>query len=97
VEYDIIFANITAENSSLSLPFPSFAFPFFIPQPTQKVKWFKLLANDYQSQKALKRTHYPFGKLKLVGIIAIPAYKSRDNFLPPPSLSLLGKSLTQAF
>jgi len=51
----------------------------------------KPLANNTQFQKALKRTHYPLSKLKLVGIIPFPARKSRDNSKPPPSLSLLGK------
>jgi hypothetical protein len=99
MEYDIIFANITAKK-----PFASFfrllAFPFFITHFAQKVNTtfspksqvvFKPLANDTQSQKALKKTNYTLSKLKLVGIILFPACKSQDNFPTPPSLSLLGK------
>jgi hypothetical protein len=56
-----------------------------------------MLANDTKFQKALKRTHCPLSKLKLVGIIPFPAFKSQDNVKPLPSLSLLEKSLTQAF
>jgi hypothetical protein len=51
----------------------------------------KLLANDTQSQKALKNTHHSLGKLKLVGIITLPAYQSRDNLKPRQALACLEK------
>jgi hypothetical protein len=52
---------------------------------------FKPLANDTQFQKALKKTHHPLGKLKLVGIISLPAYQSQDNNAPRQALACLEK------
>jgi len=90
VEYDIILLTSQPKTLSFIAP-PPLLFPFFIPQPTQKVKWFRPFANDTQSQKALKRTNYPLSKLKLVGIIFIPTYKSRDNIASRQALACLGK------
>jgi hypothetical protein len=72
MEYDIIFANITAKDFLFHFCTP-FAFPFLIPHFTQKVEWFKTLTDDTQSQKALKKTRHTLSKLKLVGIISLPA------------------------
>jgi hypothetical protein len=62
-----------------------------MPHHTQKVKWFRQLANDTQSQKALKKTNCPLCKLKLVGIITLPARKGQDNLYPRQALACLGK------
>jgi hypothetical protein len=90
VEYDIILANITAEDFPFHLCTP-LLFPFLTTFYPKSQVVLKPLANDTQSQKVLKRKHYPLSKLKLVGIIAFPAHKSRDNLTPRQALACLEK------